>query len=151
MVSGTNRYLSNTSASLIVSRGFESSFLSFWTEFRKRRGLADVFWRAFLLSEFTWDFIWGNYLPISKFHRNLNFVQLQLDKTLDPRLRQNSDFRKNSKTSPSLRKKSIWWPQFDKINSIFLNLALVTAKPDVLNYSFILYKYIFLAIWLKHR
>lgn len=144
MVSRTNRYLSNTSASLIVSRGFESSFLSFWTEFRKRRGLADVFWRAFLLSEFTWDFIWGNYLPISKFHRNLNFVQLQLDKTLDPRLRQNSDFRKNSKTSLSLRKKIIWWPQFDKINSIFFKSSVGDRKAW---YSLILYKYICIYFW----
>lgn len=54
MVSGSNRFLSNTSASLSVFRGFEL-FKRLWTELDNDVDIADVFWRPFLLSEFTWD------------------------------------------------------------------------------------------------
>lgn len=48
---------------------------------------ADVFWRPFLLSELTWDFFevtiyqsqnFTDYLPISKFYRNFNFVLISI-------------------------------------------------------------------------
>lgn len=54
MVSGSNRFLSNTSASLSVFRGFEL-FKRLGTELDNDVDFADVFWRPFLLSEFTWD------------------------------------------------------------------------------------------------